>query len=468
MPPKGRRRRPAKAASADRVGLGPAAKTYARRRPAAAKTPRMSFARLADDVLRAVCTRVPVRDHGALKRTCSRVRLLMEDSRFAVERAEQGYVESALVCAGGTDTAEDAWVDCVFVLDARGEWARRRGLANPIWATNLARRRARSNYGDAAVASLFTGDMGSCAAVGGQLMVVGPVVHVGVASNSFMTYDARKDSWLDSFAHGRRTRSVPVACPAMRLPRRFGACGAVNGRLIVAGGESDEAVSAQHFDEDEMIGAMLITDTCEAFNPETREWEADVAPLPLGVSGAAFAAVNGRLLVAGGTFMVVRDGAPLMPDDEGDIEEESDLLQIYDAQTNSWTTSKLVLDGDPLLFPGYAAGCDDGRGNFVVVCGGSCEHIVVDDGVQGILELVERAPKTFLYNTRTETWTEEEALPHYRDGFSAALFNGGVVVVGGGPVLEYRNQHWTPVANAPPQLLDEQLERPALATIVLG
>ena len=50
-----------------------------------------------------------------------------------------------------------------------------------------------------ALPDLSTGDNGCSAVVGGELLVVGPVVHFGLPSSSFMSYDINSDKWSDSY-----------------------------------------------------------------------------------------------------------------------------------------------------------------------------------------------------------------------------------------------------------------------------
>ena len=93
---------------------------------------------------------------------------------------------------------------------------------------------------------------------------------------------------------------------------------------------------------------MEITAACRAFCVESREWtEGAVAPMVLGVAHAASAVLGGRLYVAGGVYTEgLRRG----------LEDESDLLQVYDVQTG-WSASKIDLPSDAFfgLFPGSRA-----------------------------------------------------------------------------------------------------------------
>ena len=131
---------------------------------------------------------------------------------------------------------------------------------------------------------MCSGDNGCCAVVGSELLVVGPVVHFGLPSSSFMAYDIASDVWRDSYAHARRSRRCDVPCPPLNEGRRFASCGALDGRLVVCGGETEQAVMMD--DDEEVLGCtMEITAKCSIFEPKTREWHEDVARLPAPEAG---------------------------------------------------------------------------------------------------------------------------------------------------------------------------------------
>ena len=94
----------------------------------------------------------------------------------------------------------------------------------------------------AAARDLVSGDGGCHAVVRDELLVVGPVVHCGLPSDSFMAYDVATDSWRDSYAHARRSRRCARPCPPLPEGRRFAACGSAGGRLLVCGGETEQAL----------------------------------------------------------------------------------------------------------------------------------------------------------------------------------------------------------------------------------
>ena len=311
--------------------------------------------------------------------------------------------------------------------------------------------------------------------------MVGPVVSSrGVGSNSFLCYDFCADECRDSYTSGRKTRRVKRVCPPMSSSRRYAACGAVGGRLVVCGGESDLAVvmggdlaDPDMDDPDGLfsdLGAMVVSSRCEAFCPVRREWT-PTAPMPTGVASAAFAAARGLLFVAGGFY--TRAPGDLAAGDEFEIEEDLLELQIYDPVCDSWSRRPLDLPHEG-FFAGCAAGCACDR-FFYVVCGGSLEQRLLDDlgNEETHFELVDSPPKTYVLDLDTMVWHERAPLPATRDGFSAALDGHHLLVVGGGEplALDLRCEpgsarDWKPLADAPLEL--STLLYPGLARVDLG
>ena len=91
---------------------------------------------------------------------------------------------------GGTDARDESWSETTFVLSSDGRWRTREfQLPNPAL-------RAAGARGLAAARDLVSGDGGCHAVVRGELLVVGPVVHCGLPSDSFMAHVRRADTSL--------------------------------------------------------------------------------------------------------------------------------------------------------------------------------------------------------------------------------------------------------------------------------
>ena len=127
------------------------------------------------------------------------------------------------------------------------------------------------------------------------------------------------------------------------------------------------------------------------------------------------------------------------------------------------------------VFPGSCVGVALG-GDLVVICGGSREHHLVDNGDEegdAHFELVEAAPRTYAYDTAARTWREPTPLPELREGFSAGVHAGSVYVIGGVSETErgarplvLGGDAWAAVEGGPAELLS--IERPAVASVALG
>lgn len=410
---------------------------------------------LSDDTLRRALAHVPLQSHGALAQTCKRLKDVKERRQFRRERANSGCEESVLIVTGGNDARDDTWNETTFVLQADGSW-RTRPQQNPNPLLRLPRAVQEMD--------LVSGNGGGHAVVNGELFVVGAVSLCGLPSASLSAYDVGGDAWRDSYAHARRSRRNATPCPPPPEARAAAAVGAIGDLLVVAGGESDEAVVVPDEDEDGFLACNLeIVARCQAFDTRTREWTR-IEEMPLGVAHAASAVVGGKLYVAGGVFT---DGLA-----DG-LEDESDQLQVFDSV--GWTSERIDLPGDrsSSRFPGSTCGVAR-DGEFVVVCGGSREHEIVEEEDEPVFELVEAAPRTYAYDVRARSWRALPALPELREGSSVAAHGGDLYVVGGispsdrAPPLVLRAgaTAWAPAPGAPDEL--GALERPALASVVLG
>lgn len=416
---------------------------------------------LSDDTLRRALAHVPLQSHGALAQTCKRLKDVKERRQFRRERANSGCEESVLIVTGGNDARDDTWNETTFVLQADGSW-RTRFHQNPNPLLRLPRAARAVQEMD-----LVSGDGGGHAVVNGELFVVGAVSLCGLPSASLSAYDVGGDAWRNNYAHARRSRRNALPCPPPPEARAAAAVGAIGDLLVVAGGESDEAVVVPDEDEDGFLACNLeIVARGHAFDARTREWT-HIEEMPLGVAHAASAVVGGKLYVAGGVFT---DGLA-----DG-LEDESDQLQVFDSV--GWTSGRIDLpeDRSSSRFPGSSCGAAR-DGEFVVVCGGSREHEIVEPAEgedEPVFELVEAAPRTYAYDVQDRSWRVLPALLDLREGFSVAAHGGDLYVVGGispsdrAPPLVLRAgaAAWEPVPGAPDEL--GALERPALASVVLG
>ncbi|EGD78990.1 hypothetical protein PTSG_01961 [Salpingoeca rosetta] len=233
-------------------------------------------------------------------------------------------------------------------------------------------------------------------------------------------FDPRKNNW------------VPV--PDMHHARRSVACAILHGQLYVIGG----------LDHDGRCLAFA-----ERYDPDTRTWE-ELPPLQQCAGPVACVVVRGRLYVFGGSEMLAdpRSYVPVnaveMYDEEhrtwvarapmpqpryelhaavvrtevvivGGLASSSTAsalsrTDIYSTETDTWRS------GRDMRLQRFSVACCDTIGNMVYVAGGSNPVA---------LETVER------YDLDTDTWTILPNMSQHRHFFSAAVFQGRLLTVGG-------------------------------------
>lgn len=150
-------------------------------------------------------------------------------------------------------------------------------------------------------------------------------------------------------------------------PRWYTSHAVVDGKLYVIGG----------WDSNDGYGGPPVGAN-EVYDPATNTWTAK-APIPVPVRGAACAAIDGKIYVAGGSRT------------KRDVPDYSDKLQIYDVATNSWS------EGPPMptardLVTGFAA-----EGQFHVVAG-------TKDDPENPGQLINTGEHE-VYDPATNSWT---------------------------------------------------------------
>jgi len=214
---------------------------------------------------------------------------------------------------------------------------------------------------------------------GGQVLVAGNdnvcmQEGLGVRNVESEVWDPRSDRW--------------TMTPNRTTPRDFPVLAALDdGRALLAGGVGEDS---NHF----VSGSVALT---SLYDPQNNEWLPGPS-LSVGRYGAAGARLHdGRILVAGGTWLSGGDASDLAS------------AEIYDPLRNMWT-----MTGSMTQSMGSAHGVtlDDGR----VLVVGTHEHIDQPD-----------QPRAELYDPATARWTRLKAV----SGSPVALPDGGALVISG-------------------------------------
>jgi N-acetylneuraminic acid mutarotase len=213
------------------------------------------------------------------------------------------------------------------------------------------------------------------ATVGGKIYVIGggdtqaPVIP-SPATTTVQIYDPATNTW-----------SLAAAMP---VATRNHAAAVVNGRIYVAGGESEVAPALK---------------TLQEYDPVTGLWSSK-ADMPYELRGSAATGAGGNLFVFGG------DGLGF---------DTANALS-YDVGSDTWSSRA------PMLRAGrdMAAVTVDGK---PLVLGGYGSTWLPDAGYYRLVQQFDAA---------TDTWTERTDMYIPRSDFAAALLDGTVYVAGGG------------------------------------
>ena len=141
-------------------------------------------------------------------------------------------------------------------------------------------------------------------------------------------------------------------------------------------------------------------------NSFARGWE-QVTELPISRMGDAAAAVKGKIYLIGGF------------DDHENLGGRAPALStvdVYDTQTNTWRTAPNM--PTPRIVPQTAV-----FSNEIYVFGGYDR-----DGARGARRYKRNVE---MYDTGTSTWVKKRNMPTLRDGFTTAVVNGKIYIIGG-------------------------------------
>ncbi|KAI1172911.1 hypothetical protein F4777DRAFT_484394 [Nemania sp. FL0916] len=189
-----------------------------------------------------------------------------------------------------------------------------------------------------------------------------------------------------------------------------------------------------------------------AYNFNTSSWRS-VTPIPLGMTHANAAAVDGKIYVLGG----------LTGNDYDPIWQYTADCFMYDPDTDEWAHLPSMPD-----YQGRGASAIGVYKSTVYLAGGMRSNYLVPGGLQDSVDIVTA------YDTHTGEWTTLPSLPGRRDHVGGAVIGSTFFVVGGRDHGHdnKKNTTWAMDLNAPEDGWTAKAEMPTaragMATGVIG
>jgi N-acetylneuraminic acid mutarotase len=263
----------------------------------------------------------------------------------------------------------------------------------------------------------------SIAEYNGKIYFMGGYPGARITSDSVQVYDPTSDSW--------------ELGPPLPLPLHHTMASVANGRLYIIGGEAGNPTAGESVFQN---GVYMLDEQAGAWVPR--------APMPTARSGGGSGVIDGKIYVAGGrpprghdlaVYDPVQDAwteLPNIPTQRNHLgvgaingklyvaggrfgggvgSEMTDILEIYDPGTNSWTR------GASLLAP---------RAGVTAAVANGCLYLIGGEGndadERGVFDLNER------YDPIANTWHSEAPLPLAMHGITGeATLDGWIYVPGG-------------------------------------
>jgi len=230
------------------------------------------------------------------------------------------------------------------------------------------------------------------AALNGKLYSIGGQTQTeragGSPTDSTFEYDPSRRQW-------RARAPLPIA-------RTAGAIAVVNDKIYVVGGRTPPRGND-----------FAVYDNFAVYDPATDTWTR-LPDLPTHRHHLTAVAIDGKIYVAGGTLIV--GGGEY---NSKDLEIFTDVLEIFDPATNTWS------QGQPMLIAREGASGVAANGCFHVF-GGKGYHGTPDGGLF-VFPLHE------VYNPVTDTWTKmPDMMPIPVYGVNGGGFQNGIIYLPGG------------------------------------
>ena len=306
-----------------------------------------------------------------------------------------------------------------------GPWRDLVGVTNPfiVYRTNQAAAeffRAISRYATRSNLLEANSEM-SVTELNGEIYVLGGYPASRVTVGTVQVYNPAQNRW-------RRTTPLP-------LPVNHSMAASANGKLYIIGGQTTSSGTGSYvnnvYEYDPVstnwvtrapmptarsagaaavIGNLIYVaggrppqgQDFAVYNAVSNQWTA-LPPVPTGRNHLAAAAIGGKVYVAGGRL------------DGGFNSEMTDVLEVFDPETNLWSARAR------LLIP---------RGGINGIAANGLFHIWGGEGPQGMFSQHD------MYDPVADKWHRLEPLPTAVHGVTGAAFvNGWIYMPGGGTAV---------------------------------
>jgi len=179
------------------------------------------------------------------------------------------------------------------------------------------------------------------------------------------------------------------------LPHARGYLGVVaSDNEIYAIGGRDTLVS------DSIIISGTLVGYNEAYNPKTDKWTTKT-PMPTPREDFAIAYYQNKIYCTGGIWSSISGKGALL----------TDTNEVYDIQTNTWSTKKPL----PQALNGQQANVVEGQ---IYVIGGEDQK-------------GKHLNDTFVYDPASDTWTTKAPMPFATSGYISTVHNNKIYIIGG-------------------------------------
>jgi N-acetylneuraminic acid mutarotase len=222
--------------------------------------------------------------------------------------------------------------------------------------------------------------------VDGRLYVLG-----GYIDNSF---DPADQVWIYDIDAGEWSEGTPMPTPRGAL-----AYTVLDGKIHTIGGTVEDIDALEH-EQHNTDSPDSSVGTHEVYDPANDDWTRH-APMPTVRNHHVAKAVDGRIVVTAG-----RAGRDFT----------MTVTEIYDPETDDWT------EGAPLP-TGRSGVAGERLDGWVYVFGGE----TFDEGAERTFSEAER------YDIHEDVWDELVPMPTARHGLGAAVVDGRIYVISGGP-----------------------------------
>jgi N-acetylneuraminic acid mutarotase len=219
-------------------------------------------------------------------------------------------------------------------------------------------------------------DHGAALAYNGKIYVPGGFARGKVPTDKLFIYDLKTKQWYGG---------NPLLSPRGALTAQI-----INGTLYVIGGVN---------------ASQVPVNTMEAYDLETGTWTTKKS-MPTARHHLESAVVDGKLYVLGGRIL----GDGVASEDMEESLTNFNRVEVYDPQTDTWTTKKPMLEKRS----GFAATSVNGQ---IYVVGG--------EGLEDTLASVEK------YDPKIDKWSYEPSMPTGRVGLEAISLGDKIYVIGG-------------------------------------